>query len=691
MFNKQNVNNIKISGKICYCTSIIIFLLSFVYGNQNTEISDFLFILFWCVLFIGSFFFFMARKAISEALALQCLSISILIWGFWFSTLRESIVYKADYNKIVALSGCLALTFMVIIWSIISATKKTPYVHLFLNYIKHNYYVFIIILVYLFFYLECFTFLFKADSNAYYTTLVANEGLWTFSLSDIQKFQLGYHSTYGYSLFVFLGNYILRIYGIGIRIANFLLLAITLFCLNDILRNIIPKQKNIFYALLLEVFACNPLILGIAQEINTDTPMTLFLIWFIWAFLHHYKIYTIFFACIACFSKENAVILLFGYVAGVYLYRLITEHKNLCFKKIFTILKPNEWAIIIAPIFFLANMLLYNSWNYGGTDAVTIAGKNMVNSFQFNLEYICIKLSQMFIFNFQWLYLIMFTAGIVLLVILHKKSTLNEIEMGIFISFICYSAFQLFYFTYPHYRYLIPNAFYFMIFTGIIAKNINKKALCNSVLLIFTLLFIVQSFYSVDIISNHVFRNVSTGNGKIISQAYYGGDAEFPNHLLLEADGGDLTNEIFRDYVQNNRQYTRFEKCLEKVFTKINYTNDKAILLSPIYKDSYWGNDCWTFYNLLGTLDRNSIHWNQRLKQFTYEENDLVIHWLNSEDYFHAFDEYEEIWYIEFPYDTPFDFKQYKKQFEIKNEITITYGEWKINAYRICPPPSKNK
>lgn len=689
IINEPSSRTYKNIGKCFYCISIFFVLLALILGSINVVISDILFCVFWVALFWGTIIFFLIRKTITYTFALQCFSGSTIICAFWLATLRESIVYHADFNKCVAIIGSITLIFMVINYLLTLYYHKNELRKIITNYIKKNSYVFIVIIIYFVLYLNCFTFLFKADSYTYYSTLAANEGYWTFSLSDIQKFQIGYHSTYGYSLFAFLGNYILRIYGLGIRLINFLLTTTAIVCMNNIFQHIFQDKKKSFYFLLLITFIFNPLILGIGQEISTDMPMTCFLVWFIWAFLNHYKVYVVLFACLVCFTKENAIILLFGYVASIYVVRLVKEYFRFgfSFRKIFTVLKVYEWAILLAPILYLINMYFYNSWNNGNT--VITSGKNMLNSFQLNFEYITIKLSQMFIFNFQWLILIIVIVGLIVILFSRKKIGFNETNIGIIGSFVFYTGFQLLYFTYPHYRYLIPSAFYYTIFLGMVLQHFSRCATCEIILTSLSLLLAIQSFYSIDFISNCFFRTVSTGNGSIISLAYYTADNELQDYLLLETEGGDLSNEVFRDYVQNNRQYEGFEQCFEKMMSSINYSEDKGLILSPIYDSSYWGADQWTFNNLFGTTDRHVIHWSEKWHQLTYEETDVVIQWIDSDMIPYNKDsnyDYDEIWYIEFPYDTNFNFKNYRDNFKILEKKVIIHGQWQINAYRIEIP-----
>lgn len=670
-------------SKWLYLFSLLVFLFALGSCGVSIPVSNLAFLGFFAVILVASLCMAKGHAFVSLSTSVQMGTIALFFCVFWLCTLRECVVYATEIHRKIALGGSGALVVSVVVWIWIVSRHGRELFSRIKAFLRENIYIFGVIFLFIVCCLDCFTLLFKSDSNTYYMSVVANEGRWNFTLSDISKFQIGYHSTYGYSLLAFLGNYIIRIYGIGIRAVNFAMVIAAILCLNEIIKLLFPRQGKAFYAFVLLLFVCNPLILGIAQEMNTDLPMACFFIWFVWAFLRQYKAYTVFFSCLTCFSKEVGIVLLFGFVAGIYLYRLFTA-KETFLRRIVTSLKAHEWLIMYAALLFGVDMMQFNNWTWGQGEAAADTAHNMVNTFQINPQYILIKLQEMFVLNFQWLIPLLFVCLVATAVVKRKKIVLSEPAVGIIISFCCFAGFQLLFFTYPHYRYLIVDAFFFSVFTGGAALFCWKGRLRNVVMAGISLLFLIQSFYSVDIASNLLFRKVSTGNGKIISLAYYSGDPDNPQILRLEQDGGNLSNEVFRDYVQNNRQYTGFEKCFERFMREIGYTEDIGLILSPIYADPYWGDDKWTFFNLFGTLDRESIYWNKPLGQLTYEPSDTPIHWLPSSGFADEFDECKEVWYVEFPYDSDWDFEKYREQFEVEEELSVVLGQWKINAYRVA-------
>ena len=160
----------------------------------------------------------------------------------------------------------------------------------------------------------------------------------------------------------------------------------------------------------------------------------------------------------------------------------------------------------------------------------------------------------------------------------------------------------------------------------------------------------VQIFWQVDPISNLVFPKTTTGNGEIISLIWFTADPNQNGKMVYASEGADISSEKFRDYVQINRTYEEFEVLFEHVLEEIDYSEEDAIYLSPIFQDSFWGDLNWTLSNMLGVTNSDVIYWDRKNKQLTYNENEGErINWLTKDSKTQS-KEYDNIWYIYLPY-----------------------------------------
>ena len=672
-------------SKKIYILSLLVYFCAFVAARKSSFISNALFMLFFAALLLGAVVCLICSEKFSVSVALQAETVFLLLFVFWGATLYKSISRATNINELVAYSGLVALFINTLFWLYILLKKRVrQVVQLVWQVIKNNWYVFIAIGLFVICYIDCFYCLFKSDSNIYYCAIRNGVGRWSFSFSSLSRFQLGGHAAYGYSLFGFLGHYFIPVRGIGIRLANLGIMIITVLCLNGVIKKVITTLKSGTRCCLLLLFVCNPIVMGLAQEISMDMAMGCFFVWFLWSYINRHKIIILFSSLLLCFTKENAIVLLAGFMIGALIMRgvIAIKDKHLSIK---TIIFPFDWYVVYSGVLFMANLVLYNRWHTGSLP-IDSTGEDLliVNTIRFDIDYILIKLKQMFIMNYQWLFCALAIAGIIIVLFSKKeRKKITENTLGLLVSFLGYLAFHLLFFTYPHYRYTFPNAVFYTIFAGFILALVNKAVIRYAVVGVMSAVFLVQSFINIDFLTNSFSRFADTGNGRLLTECYYGADPKHEGCLLLWNKGGDISNEVFRDYVQNNRQYLGFEKCFELFLTEINYNKTIGIILTPIYKDTVWGADNWTIVNMFGALNQHNIYWNLKEKQLTNEKTDVPVLFLQHYNLNYQFSRCEEVWYVELPYRQDYDYAEYLSKFEILEEKRMEYGQWTFNAYRV--------
>lgn len=663
--------------KVCYIGVFFYLLLSFIVSKVNIHLSNIFFIVAFVLIIVLTISNSFCISEIMTSVALQSLSIGTLLTLFWGISLKCVIEKEGVYDKYIAYLGLVALLCYSIFWLLIVIKRFIVIKSKIRVYFQNNKYVFLIFVVFALCYIPCFMVLFKSDSNVYYTTICENIGKWDFTMGGLQYLQMGYHMSYGYSIFTFIGEGLISMWGIGIRLSNLLLFFITLICLNGVIRKIIPNRNNVFYALTLMVFSFNPLILGIIQELNLDYAIVCFFIWVVWAYLNEYKVYMIFFSGLLCLSKENAIVILAGFAMGLLVYRIKNIEKPISLMKVLKCIKKEEWMLIFIVLAVVANTVLLNN-QWGKTEGISSEDTNIVNTVQFNGEYILIKLKQMFVLNFQWL-AVLFIVISSIIIIARRRIVINEIGYALMFSFLTNMIFQLLFFTYPHYRYLQIDAFYYAVAVAyFLSQAFDKKKIISVSMSILVGAFFVQSFYYFDFISNMISKKVPTGNGELISEAYYSSRMDKGYILVSEKEGGELCNEKYRDYVQNNRQYLGFEICFERLLKDIGYDDNKAVILSPIFGDLDY-----TIVNMFGTSDKQKLKWNKKFSQITYDSRDMNINWIYVDNLSNEIKNYGEVWYIELPCENESPISKVYGYIDKDEKMVSKYMDWQISAYKL--------
>ena len=665
-------------GKLLLLAAFLVLLAAYCISNQSVYGSDYLLVAFWLLFLMGNLLLAVPKSHTSYSTAAQMFLICMLWLAFWCLTMFASLASETDVHKKCALSGLVSLMLSATVWlwrlrgceygSIWIAAKALP---------RKNGLCIVAILVFVLLCIPTLTLLFKSDSYTYFSMLINGAGKWNFSLCDVRPFRIGYHASYGYTFFALLGYYVAPWQGLGIRIVH-IILAATAYCSIAVtLKNLYAGHTNSFYFAVATCFLFNPLILGLIQEMNLDFPMACFLALFVWAHCGEKKVLSVFFAALVCFSKEYGVVLIFFYAVGVLVGRLVFGRINSSFG---SIVKPWELCIGAPALFFIADMLLQPSW--GASSAGAPSGLGAVNTFQINIDYIVFRLEELTVLNFQWVAILVILCCLVISALHRRLAAITPSLVGIFFSMMAYGALTILYFTYPHYRYLAPSAVYLPILLGAACSSFSTVVQIVIPLSI-TLLLGVQSFVSIDPISNQVFRKVNAGNGGIISLARYSDDPYRQGILIDEEHGGDLSSEVFRDYVQINREYTLFQQCFEDLLAAIDYGDAVGIVVYPIYPLGNQENAQYTFRNCFGVDDPNLIRIseNGRLVNWPFGNQ---INWISTTGAIEACRQMESVWVVQMPTQQELPaLDEYLTDFEVKAVVEQQCGPWSIQAYRI--------
>lgn len=655
-----------------------VLLCAYIASVWSVYVSDYLFALFWLLFLLSNVTLTRYADKTSRSTSVQMAVVCGLLLGFWVLNLIASIHSGINIHKKCALSGLIALLISTLAWARYSLQThfyRGP--RTIIEYISFNLVKLVPVILFVILSIPTLNLLFKSDSYTYYSMLADGAGKWNFSLCDVQPFRLGYHASYGYALFTYLGFYILPWQGIGIRVAHIILAVTAYFALASVLKKLFGGREDAFYVSTSACFLFNPLILGLIQEMNLDFPMTCFFCLFVWAHCTGKKVLAVFFAALTCFSKEIAIVLLFSYAIGVVIGRVISRGSRFRFTKVIRIW---ELCIAIPALFYMVDMFIQPVWGGSGGDKPT--GLGAVNTFHINPGYIVFRLKELLVLNFQWVAIAVICLGVVFIIIKKEKLVFNPVLVGLALSMGAYVILTVLYFTYPHYRYLAPSAMYTPLIIGWAFYWVRGRMKAIAPLLIATL-FGIQSFISVDPLSNCIFRQVNTGNGSIISLAHYSDDLNKSGILIDENQGGDLTNEVFRDYVQYNREYTQFQRCFECLLETIDYSDDVALVVYPVFRVGNVETAQYTFVNFFGVNEADQIRISETgtLTNSPFGED---INWVSIDNIAEEAERMDSIWVIQLPSEEPiYGLADYLSEFDVRQVVEQRCGIWEVRAFEV--------
>lgn len=593
----------------------------------------------------------------------------LVFWGiiaiFWYTNLFYRIFKLNVTDDIVGFIG--AIIILIILYQnlynvLINVNIKKTFLKSYKTYIIDNVDIIILCILFVVLNYDIYNLWIKSDGYIYYNGALQNIGKWAFDVKTLDKLQLAGHMTYGYSILWHIG---LMVFGrIGVRIINIIMALFTILCLKKIIIKIFPESSSIVRALLLSICTFSPLFFGISYEISADYASFCYFIWLICAWLYSKRIMAIYLAIGFCFTKESSPFILFGFLLGEFLIYIMECYKCKKLKKIIIdYMRKSMFYLSYAGILFVVSFITNSSgWSQIGRDSIS-AGKNSIltnsnsvgkvgDTFRFDLEYIWVKIKEMYIMNFMWIPTIIILA-LCIGIFAKKIKICNRMNKKILVplvtSYVVFVLFNFLFFTYANYRYIQLDIFFVTIFLGYTIQNcIRKEKIKKIILLSILALFFVENYVVVDPLTYALFDKVNVGKIDVVTTKTY---AYLNGKFVTKKESNYVKTQVFFDSMLYNRQQISLEKITEMAFKKIDYQEGKLIILPPIFN----GDTSYTFRGLYGREDMNSYYWDSKKKNITDNPKDIPISFVDYYDYINN-DIYNDsiVYYLDYPYKSGF-------------------------------------
>lgn len=223
---------------------------------------------------------------------------------------------------------------------------------------------------------------------------------------------------------------------------------------------------------------------------------------------------------------------------------------------------------VIVVLYMLVNRGV-SSWSHSVyySDPISWSGSGelLYNTFGFQWDNIATRLKEFFMINFTWIFTFVVLIGIVWLLWKKrwKKSQIcAEYIAGIIGILASYGIFMCLYITSGAIRYNVVFTLLFTVLGFLMLVEITDKKVSVVISVAALCLMAVQNFYSIDVVTNALFRTVEVGNTKLlcISQESH------------RNPGGD--------YYVTNLQYRTISSNFQKMFQEIQLTEKDVILIA---------------------------------------------------------------------------------------------------------------
>lgn len=537
---------------------------------------------------------------------------------------------------------------------------------------KYHFYIGGILLLFIILSIDTFGITPRWDALVYYDAGLGDyiTGIprkFDFSLSSFNVFQLIGHYSAGYAFFAAMGEFIGRGRAYGVIIVQMIVVLISIICFYGILNYFVPKYKKSFNILAMCIFAFSPIVLGSYFTVCQDYfVMYLFIIMFYLEIKGWYYL-SFFVSILFVFTKEPAIIIYCTFVACKWLYRYFANN-TFHWKSVFVFIKNNIFDLFISVIPFILFMLVfwvshgsyYGHWDTTeNTGIVTTTSTAQMDCFGFTIENFLVKCKQIFVLNFSWIFVIIIIA--VFFRMLFRKIDKGSIQCKgklfiFFVPVISNLLFNFFYLTNWNTRYSVICVMG-VYFAGIICSYLlfeNRKMLAVfSGGLIFLLL--VQTYTSIDVVTNMVFTTKNVGSIKVVDAAH---DDEF----------------MCSDAIVNNKSYIYIETMLNRAYRDIAEENPVICI------DNICGNKAlqlWGDYS----SDLRVLRWDKSRERFVFDESCEAINVYPVDKKTIKKLRTDKIYYFNVTWDDPQTLKMLESKYKVQDCKEFSCFGWTMKRY----------
>lgn len=515
---------------------------------------------------------------------------------FWNLALCSKYTVKDNIVFICIKTILLDVSFIVMFILTIKNYKEKLAFSKQIEYFKENKWFFLFIAIFVLSLISITDIWLMGDGAIYYSQVIINRS-WNFQ--NIFDLKMVGHQTCFYTIWLLIGEYILPSGAVGVRLILIFLATITVCMFYGILKKIYTKSNCINLILFVAIFAFHPGFWGILGELNTDFPVLIFFVWVLYFQINKQYILMCFSAIMLCFSKETGVMILAFYTLGCLSVKIVQSLKEGLKKTVKQIFALEMLPIYCAGLLWLLVWIICSrgqTWS-GGSGSLSANDNGItgikLDTFNSCLDYMVHKLEEILILNNGYIFFAFAIMAIIFGVFTKKKLAVNggnmHIMVGIYIAFIGFLNFNLYFVTWPNYRYLMPLVLFSTFCASLFILGYIRRIVVQRIIILIVLCIVILSNFRADPISRKIFNTVSMGNGEMIStNLFYIEDLE--NKILGE--NKDISYEYaYDDEGVYNREYSYRGKCINKILKNIKYDSNTLVVFPYITgsKSFYYG------------------------------------------------------------------------------------------------------
>lgn len=421
----------------------------------------------------------------------------------------------------------------------------------------------------------------------------------------IEAGKIADRSAYGYCMFALMGEFLVPGKGTGFQWSQLYMGIAAACCIYMTFRRLFPKARQVIVWFAALVVSISPMTLGMSTLCGLEYGMTMFFIYAFYCCVSKRYILMAFWLIMLGTTKSSGMLaaLMFAgaFLVGIFTTGIRNKKKT---DVADTSAKGNTFQEsddadgdeydVKTGIIAIGAILAVGLFVYG---VIRVCA---MNGIAFSGYYIRIKLAQLYVLNFNWIWLIIAITGIVMVSANMRVRKTHKMEFTPWLVLVgCYMVYVLYLLAYPKAtlpRYnMLADTMLAMIGVIMLIKLFERRRVILSTLAVLGGLMFAETFITVDPVSAALFTNMQTNRFPILYTAGFSSEQN-------EMNGNP------GDYAYYNYHYTFVNNAIDSILEEYDADFDIIVASSANEGETQFRQD--------------NIRWDPDVKELVYYSED---------------------------------------------------------------------
>lgn len=381
---------------------------------------------------------------------------------------------------------------------------------------------------------------------------------------------------YGYNFFALPGEFLKPGTGVGFQWVQLFMGVAAACSLYGIFKAMFPGVKKVIAWVCAFAVSVQPLFLGFSTMCGLEYGITVFFIYAFYCFVTGKYILMVFWLLMLGTTKGTGSIMALCFLGAV-----LVGQAAVFFLRKKGKMQPGQPEALQTPqegedegpeVDFKSTGIAVLALAAVALAAYAVIRICRANGIEFSWEYIGIKASQLFVLNFNWIWVIVAVIGIGMVIANYRVRKTHKMQfVHAFVLTACYGVFNAYLFAYTKaglVRYnMLADVLLAMIGCCLLIKMFERRRAVLSVTCILALLMFGEAFVTIDPVSASLYTTVNTNAFPMV----------FPVNFRWER--AQLQNNV-GDFGYYNYQYTFIDWALNDILTEFGQTEGDIHIIS---------------------------------------------------------------------------------------------------------------